>query len=87
MILSVPEGDDKHLKYPKMFTKVDCLLISKIDTLSVFDFDFDALERNVRKLNPTIKIFPISAKTNEGMDDWCNYLIERINQFKKADYN
>jgi hydrogenase nickel incorporation protein HypB len=86
LILSVPEGDDKPLKYPKMFTKVDCLLVSKIDTLSVFDFDFKALETNVRKLNPTIQIFPISAKTNEGMEAWCNYLVEKIKQFKKADF-
>lgn len=78
MILSVPEGDDKPLKYPKMFKKVDVLLVSKIDTLSVFDFDFNALEANVRKLNPDIKIFPLSAKTGEGMDAWTNYLLKKI---------
>ena len=83
MILSVPEGDDKPLKYPKMFTKVDVLVISKIDTLSVFDFDFKRLEDNVRKLNPEIKIFPISAKTGEGMNAWCDFLIESINTFQK----
>ena len=85
MILSVPEGDDKPLKYPKMFTKVDCLLVSKIDTLTVFDFDFDALEKRVRKLNPNIKIFPISAKTDQGMNEWCNYLLDEINNFKKTE--
>lgn len=83
MILSVPEGDDKPLKYPKMFTKVDVLVISKIDTLSVFDFDFKRLESNVRKLNPDIKIFPISAKTGEGMDAWCKFLLESIHAFQK----
>jgi len=83
MILSVPEGDDKPLKYPKMFTKVDVLVISKIDTLSVFDFDFKRLETNVRKLNPDIKIFPISAKTGEGMDAWCKFLLESIHAFQK----
>ncbi|AUD64536.1 hydrogenase accessory protein HypB [Tenericutes bacterium MZ-XQ] len=82
MILSVPEGDDKPLKYPKMFTKVDVLVISKIDTLSVFDFDFKRLEENVRKLNPDIKIFPISAKTGEGMDQWCDFLVDNIVAFK-----
>ncbi|PKK94475.1 MAG: hydrogenase accessory protein HypB [Tenericutes bacterium HGW-Tenericutes-5] len=85
MILSVPEGDDKPLKYPKMFTKVDCLLVSKIDTVTVFDFDFKALEERVRKLNPNINIFPISAKTNEGMDEWCDFLLEKINNFKRAE--
>ena len=84
MILSVPEGDDKPLKYPKMFTKVDCLLVSKIDTLSVFDFDFEKLEQRVKKLNPNIKIFPISAKTGEGMDVWCEYLMQQISNFQKG---
>jgi hydrogenase nickel incorporation protein HypB len=78
MILSVPEGDDKPLKYPKMFKKVDVLIVSKIDTTSVFDFDFDALEKNVRKLNPDIKIFPLSAKTGEGMEAWTDYLLKKI---------
>jgi len=84
MILSVPEGDDKPLKYPKMFSKVDVLVISKIDALSVFKFDFDALEKRVRVLNPNIKIFPISAVTGEGMDKWCNYLLEEIKRFQKT---
>jgi len=78
MILSVPEGDDKPLKYPKMFKRVDVLLVSKIDTLSVFDFDFEALETNVKKLNPNIKIFLISAKTGEGMKAWTDYLKQKI---------
>jgi len=83
MILSVPEGHDKPLKYPKMFTKVDCLIISKVDTVSVFDFDFKALEKSVRKLNPNIKIFPLSAKTGEGMDTWCEYLLNKIESWKQ----
>lgn len=87
MILSVPEGDDKPLKYPKMFTKVDCLLVSKIDTLSVFDFDFEKLEQRVKKLNPNIKIFLISAKTGEGMDVWCEYLMQQISNFQKGGQN
>jgi len=80
MILSVPEGSDKPLKYPKMFTAVDVLIISKTDALSIFDFDFEALEESVRKLNPAIKIFPISAKTGDGMDAWCDYLLKKIQE-------
>jgi hydrogenase nickel incorporation protein HypB len=70
-----------------MFTKVDCLLVSKIDTLSVFDFDFEKLEQRVKKLNPNIKIFPISAKTGEGMDAWCSYLMDQISLFQKGGIN
>lgn len=88
MILSVPEGDDKPLKYPKMFSKVDVLLISKVDTISVFDFDFKAVEERVRALNPEIKVFPISAKTGEGMDSWCDYLkTEIVNWQKEGERN
>lgn len=83
MILSVPEGDDKPLKYPKMFSKVDVLIISKIDALSIFDFDFEELDKRVKKLNPDIKIFKLSAKTGEGMDDWCNYLKNQIFRWNK----
>ncbi len=84
MILSVPEGDDKPLKYPKMFGKVDVLLVSKIDSMGFFKFDMNKLEERVRKLNPDIKIFPISAVTGEGMDDWCNFLLNEINNFKNT---
>lgn len=83
MILSVPEGDDKPLKYPKMFSKVDVLIISKIDALSIFDFDFMELEKRVRKLNPEIKIFKLSAKTGEGMGEWCDYLQDQIKTWNK----
>lgn len=82
MILSVPEGDDKPLKYPKMFSKVDVLLVSKIDAMGFFKFDMNALEQRVRKLNPNIKIFPISAVTGKGMDEWCNFLINDIKKFQ-----
>ncbi|MBU1020486.1 MAG: hydrogenase nickel incorporation protein HypB [Firmicutes bacterium] len=84
MILSVPEGDDKPLKYPKMFSKVDVLVVSKIDALSVFKFDFKALEERTKKLNPNIKIFPISAVTGEGMDAWCEFLINSVKHFKEG---
>lgn len=79
MILSVPEGDDKPLKYPKIFKVVDAVIISKTDTLSVFDFDMEACILRVKKLNPTVEIFPVSAKTGDGMDKWCNWLSKQIN--------
>lgn len=83
MILSVPEGHDKPLKYPKMFTKVDALIISKVDTVSLFDFDFDKVSEYAKELNPNIKIFPLSAKTGEGMDEWVNYIKNEIEEWRK----
>lgn len=74
MILSVPEGDDKPLKYPLMFTVCDVLLINKIDVLPYFDFDLDACCERVRKLNPKIKIIPVSSRTGEGMEAWAEWL-------------
>lgn len=74
MILSVPEGDDKPLKYPMMFSLVDVLLVNKIDAISFFDFDIAALRDRVEKLNPKIKIIPISAKTGEGIGEWADWL-------------
>ena len=82
-ILSVPEGDDKPLKYPKIFAAVDALLISKIDVAPFFDFSLLRLEQSVRQLNPNIKIFPISAATGQGMDAW----LEWITQEMKGDSN
>lgn len=87
MLLSVPEGDDKPLKYPKMFSKTDVLVITKIDALSIFSFDFEALETRVKALNPNIEIFAISAKTGEGMDDWCNYLLSETKKWKEIGEN
>lgn len=78
MILSVPEGDDKPLKYPLMFTVSDALIISKIDTLPVFDFDMDVCIERARKLNPNIAVFPVSAKTGEGMDAWIDWLRRQV---------
>jgi len=74
MILSVPEGDDKPLKYPLMFRQSSVLLITKTDTMSVFDFDIERCTERARKLNPDILIFPVSAKTGEGMDAWEEWL-------------
>ena len=83
MILSVPEGDDKPLKYPLMFSTVDVLLINKIDVLDYFDFDIEAVEKRVKKLNPNIEIIPISAKTGEGVDRWANWLHTEIVKWKE----
>jgi hydrogenase nickel incorporation protein HypB len=74
MILSVPEGHDKVLKYPLMFSVCDALVINKIDYLDMSDFDQVMLEEQVRKLNPRIKIFKTSCRTGEGIDDWCRWL-------------
>lgn len=74
MILSVPEGHDKPLKYPLMFSICDVLLINKIDVMEYFDFDIEACKKYVKQLNPNIKIIPISSKTGEGMDEWCDWL-------------
>ncbi|RRF90412.1 MAG: hydrogenase accessory protein HypB [Coriobacteriaceae bacterium] len=82
MILSVPEGDDKPLKYPLMFEVSDLVLISKIDTLSYFDFDKQKLERNVRLRNPNARIIYLSAKTGEGMDEWLDWLREAVREWK-----
>ena len=79
-ILSVPEGDDKPLKYPKIFGCVDVLIVNKIDAIEHFDFRMDLLEERVRKLNKDIKIFPISAKTGEGVEAWTNWLKSQINK-------
>jgi len=74
MILSVPEGDDKPLKYPLMFSLVDVLLINKIDVQEHFDFDLDVLRERVNKLNPNLVVIPISAKTGEGIGEWADWL-------------
>ena len=76
MILSVPEGDDKPLKYPLMFQQSDVLIISKIDALPYFNFDLEKCRERALRLNPDIKIFPVSAKTGEGMEEWEKWLRE-----------
>jgi hydrogenase accessory protein HypB len=83
MILSVPEGDDKPLKYPLMFSVSDVLLINKIDAAAFFDFDVARCEDHVRRLNPNVKIIPVSAKTGEGMDAWYDWLRTEIAEWKK----
>lgn len=78
MILSIPEGDDKPLKYPLMFQISDVLIINKIDTMEVFDFNMELCIERVKKLNPNIKVFPVSAKTGEGMEDWTEWLYREV---------
>ena len=73
-ILSVPEGDDKPLKYPLMFTVCQCVLINKTDTRKFFRFDDDAVIERIKRLNPSCEIFFVSAKTGEGFDDWIKWL-------------
>ncbi len=81
MILSVPEGDDKPLKYPLMFTVSDVVLINKMDTKQVFDFDDEAVKERIHKLNPNARIFFVSAKTGEGMDAWCDWLRKEVREW------
>ena len=83
MILSVPEGHDKPLKYPLMFSKVDALLINKIDVAPYFDFDMNKLREYVGKLNKNVKIFPISAKTGEGVKEWTSWLLSEVQEHNK----
>jgi hydrogenase nickel incorporation protein HypB len=81
MILSVPEGDDKPLKYPLMFTVSDVLLVNKIDYLGFSDFDLAAMRERVLRLNPRIQIFEISAKTGQGVDQWAAWLSREATSF------
>jgi hydrogenase nickel incorporation protein HypB len=78
VILSVPEGDDKPLKYPQIFALADAIVLNKYDTMHVFDFDEAAFRDAVRHLNGGAPIFPISAKTGEGVEAWAAWLSERV---------
>ena len=74
MLLSIPEGDDKPHKYPLMFTESQVLLVNKIDLLPLLDFDFTTFRQAVTGLNPNAKIFQLSCKTGEGLDEWVSWL-------------
>ncbi len=78
MILSVPEGDDKPLKYPLMFQVCDVVLVNKMDVAPYFDFDLDRLRANVARRNPQARVIPICAKTGEGMDEWYAWLRDEV---------
>jgi len=83
MILSVPEGDDKPLKYPLMFSIVDVLLVNKMDSIGFFEFDLDTVKQRVKKLNPNIKVIPITAKTGEGIEEWANWLRTEVKNWNE----
>ena len=82
MILSVPEGHDKPLKYPLMFQVCNAVLINKIDVLPYFDFDLDRVKEYIARRNPNAVVFPISAKTGEGMDAWTDWLRTQVQNWK-----
>ena len=86
-ILSVPEGDDKPLKYPLMFEKCQVVIINKIDSMPAFDFDMDRVKDNIAMRNPEAVIFPISARTGEGMDAWCEWLKDNAAQYLGENQN
>ena len=81
-ILSVPEGDDKPLKYPLMYQVCDLVLVNKTDVMPYFDFDLDVLYKNVAMRNPKARVIPISAQTGDGMDAWYQWLRERVAAWK-----
>ena len=83
MILSVPEGDDKPLKYPLMFSICDVVLINKIDVLAYFDFDLEQCKKYIHMRNPKAKVIPICAKTGEGMELWYQWLRDEVSAWKK----
>lgn len=87
MILSVPEGDDKPLKYPLMFSVCDVVLINKTDVLPYFDFDMEKCREYIRMRNPKAKVIPVCAKTGEGIEEWTDWLKEEVRAWreKKAD--
>ncbi len=82
MILSITEGDDKPLKYPLMFKESDVVVFSKIDALPVFDFNIDLAKSHIKKLNGKALVFPVSAKTGEGMDAIAEYILNRVKEIK-----
>ena len=82
MILSVPEGHDKPLKYPLIFTVCDALIINKIDVLPYFDFDMDKCREYVALRNPTARVIPICARTGEGIDEWAQWLLSEVKSWR-----
>ena len=85
MILSVPEGDDKPLKYPLIFSVCDVVLINKTDVLPYFDFDLERCRANIRLRNPNAKIIPVCAKTGEGMEEWYAWLKSEAASWRQSE--
>ena len=84
MILSVPEGDDKPLKYPLMFSVCDIVVINKTDVLPYFDFDIERCKSNIRMRNPEAAVIPASAKTGDGMDAFAQWILESVRDWKNT---
>jgi hydrogenase nickel incorporation protein HypB len=82
VILSITEGDDKPLKYPLVFEQCDAVIINKIDALPVFDFDFDKARANIALRNDHATVFPISAKTTEGVDKLADWIVEKVQEWQ-----
>ena len=82
MILSVPEGHDKPLKYPLMFSICDVVLINKVDVMPYFDFDMEQCKKNIALRNPNAKVIPICARTGEGIEEWADYLRKEVADWK-----
>ncbi len=82
MLLSLPEGDDKPYKYPLMFTEADVVLVNKIDLLPYLEFNLSAFHKAVSGLNPEVKVFQVSCKTGEGLEDWFSWLQNEIKKMK-----
>ena len=83
-VLSVPEGDDKPAKYPAIFARAKAVLINKIDLLGLTDFDIEKVKADILKLNKDVNIFPVSAKTGDGFQEWCNWLVDFTGKLKDA---
>lgn len=83
-LLSVPEGDDKPLKYPRIFQSAHAFVVNKVDVLDYFDFDLETFRRRVRRLNPKAPVFELSCKTGDGIDAWCQWLQERVDAFRSS---
>ncbi len=83
LIASVPEGDDKPYKYPPMYRGVDAVVLNKMDVLPAFDFNLDYFRRGVEALNPGVRVFPLSCKTGEGLDEWLVWLEEELKAYRE----
>jgi hydrogenase nickel incorporation protein HypB len=77
VISSLPEGDDKPIKYPLIFVDADAVIINKMDLLPYVDFDIATFRRSIKGLNPKVEVFQVSCKTNEGIEGWCSWVLEQ----------